>query len=107
MTNEVTADATKISGSTTAADNLELSTEAIVSGAAATGTLSTTEMTTNLTISVASQYNGRILIFQSDTTTAALRNQATDITATTILNGKLGFTALTTAPTNGDTFIIV
>ena len=96
-----------ISTSTAAADALELSTEAIVAGAAAAGTLSTTEMTTDLTVSVAGQYNGRIIIFQSDTTTAALRNQATDINATTVLNGKLGFTALTTEPVNGDKFIIV
>ena len=67
----------------------------------------TTEMTTDLTVSVAGQYNGRIIIFQSDTTTAALRNQATDINATTVLNGKLGFTALTTEPVHGDKFIIV
>jgi hypothetical protein len=100
-------DVLAVSGSTAAADALELSTEAIVVGAAQTGTLSTTTMTTNLTISAASQYNGRILIFQSDTTTAALRNQATDITATIVANGELGFTALTTAPVNGDTFIIV
>jgi len=107
VTNDVNADVVKISGSAAAADALELSTETIISGTAAAGTLSTTEMTTDLAISVAEQYNGRIIIFQSDTTTAALRNQATDITATTILNGKLGFTALTTAPAAGDTFIIV
>ena len=79
----------------------------IINGSAAAGTLSTTEITTDLTISVADQYNGRILIFAIDTTTAALRGQATDISATTVLNGKLGFTAITTAPSNGDTFCIV
>ena len=88
-------------------DTQARSSATIVDGAAETGTLSTTEMTTGLTISVAGQYNERIIIFASDTTTAALRGQATDITATTILNGKLGFTALTTAPANGDTFAIV
>ena len=80
---------------------------AIVDGAAATGTLSTTEMTTDLTISVADQYKGRIIIFASDTSTAALQGQATDITAASTTNGKLTFTALTTAPSNGDTFSIV
>jgi len=79
----------------------------MVAGAAATGTLSTTEMTTDLTISVNDQYNGRILIFASNTTTAALQGQATDITDTVTTDGKLTFTALTTAPVNGDTFIIV
>lgn len=87
-------------------DILDRQEELIVGGAAATGTLSTTEMTTDLTISVADQYNGRILTFRKDTTTAALRGQQTDITATTILNGKLGFTALTTAPADGDVFDI-
>ena len=107
ITNEVTADAVKISGSSAAADKLEESAETIVLGTAATGTLSTTEMTTDLTISVNDQYNGRIIIFRSDTTTAALRGQATDITDTVTINGKLTFTALTTAPANGDTFVIV
>ncbi|KKK64775.1 hypothetical protein LCGC14_2980790 [marine sediment metagenome] len=85
----------------------ESSAAAIVDGAAATGTLSTTEMTTDLTISVADQYKGRIIIFASDTSTAALQGQATDITAASTTNGKLTFTALTTAPSNGDTFSIV
>lgn len=101
------ADVGAISTSTAAADALELSTEAIVVGTAQTGTLTTTAMTTDLTVSAASQYNGRLIIFRSDTTTAALRNQATDITSTTVANGELGFSALTTAPVNGDTFIIV
>lgn len=99
--------ATKINGSASAAAQLALSAATILNGAAATGTLSTTEMTTNLTFTVADQMNGRVLIFAPDTTTVALRNQATNITATTVLNGKLGFTALTTAPANGDTFVIV
>ncbi len=90
-----------------AAAKLALSGGTIVTGTAATGTLSTTEMTTDLTISVNDQYNGRILIFLSDTTTAALQGQATDITDTVTTNGKLTFTALTTAPVNGDSFVIV
>lgn len=107
VSGKMDADATAISGSTDAADKLEDSAETIVQGTAATGTLSTTEMTTSLTISVNDQYNGRILIFKSDTTTAALRGQATDITDTVTASGKLTFTALTTAPSNGDTFVIV
>ncbi|MCK4814226.1 hypothetical protein KA005_00530 [bacterium] len=107
VTGRMSSDAVAISGSTDAADKLEASAETIVVGAAATGTLSTTEMTTDLTISVNDQMNGRILIFKEDTTTAALRRQATDITDSVTTNGKLTFTALTTAPVNGDTFIIV
>lgn len=79
----------------------------IVNGAAATGTLSTTEMTTDLTISVDGQLNGRIILFKADTATVALRNVATDIQTSLIVNGKLTFTAIPAAPANGDTFSIV
>ncbi len=100
-------DVLAISTSTDAADKLESSAKTIILGTAQTGTLSTTEMTTNLTITVNDQFNGRIIIFKEDTTTAALRRQATDITDSVTTNGKLTFTALTTAPVNGDTFCIV
>ena len=100
-------DVLAISGSTDAADKLEASAETIIVGAAAAGTLSTTEMTTDLTISVNDQLNGRIIIFKEDTTTVALRRQATDITDSVTTNGHLTFTALTTAPVDGDSFIIV
>jgi len=86
--------------------NLKRSAEAILKGAAVAGTLSTTEMTTDLTVTVVDQYNGGILVFANDTATAALRGQRTNITATTVSGSKLGFTALTTAPVAGDTFVI-
>jgi hypothetical protein len=78
----------------------------IQKGAAVSGTLSTTEMTTDLTVSILDQFNGRTLIFANDTITAALRGQGTEITATTVADSKLGFTALTTAPVVGDTFSV-
>lgn len=54
------------------------------------------------------QFRGRIIIFDADTTTAALRGQATDITANTAAAlPQFTFTALTTAPVAGDTFSIV
>ncbi len=57
---------------------------------------------------VANQWAGRILVFDNDTTTAALRGQATNITAATAAAlPALTFTALTTAPVSGDTFSIV
>jgi len=56
--------------------------------------------------SVTDQWKGRIVIFKRDTTTAALRGQATDITANTA-GGTLTVTALTTVPVAGDSFIIV
>ena len=53
------------------------------------------------------QFKGRIIIFDKDTTTPALRGQATDITANTSAALPLfTFTALTTAPSDGDTFSI-
>lgn len=78
----------------------------VISGSAVTGTLLVGEMTTDLTVSVADQYNGRILTFTDTTTTVNLRGQQTNITATTVSGSKLGFTALTNAPVNGDTFSI-
>lgn len=57
--------------------------------------------------SVADQFKGRVLTFANDTTTAALRGQATDITASTnAATPTFTVTALTTAPASGDTFVI-
>lgn len=58
--------------------------------------------------SVINQWAGRVIIFDNDTTTAALRGQATDITAATAAAlPTLTFTALTNAPVSGDKFSIV
>jgi hypothetical protein len=57
--------------------------------------------------SVADQFKGRIMLFDKDTTTAALRGQATDITASSNAAAPtFTVTALTTAPVSGDTFVI-
>lgn len=87
-------------------DILDRQEELLVKGTAQTGTLSTTQMTTDLTVSVTDQFNGRLLTFRKDTVTVALRGQQTDITGTSTIGGKLTFTALTTAPANGDVFDI-
>lgn len=79
------------------------------------GTVSTSSTTTSITTSAmspatsaADQVKGRIVIFDHDTTTAALRGQATDITASSASSTPtLTVTALTTAPASGDTFTIV
>lgn len=75
-----------------------------VVGAAST---TTSIVTSSLTpaASVTDQFKGRIVVFDKDTATANLRGQATDITASTS-GGVLTVTALTTAPSSGDTFII-
>ena len=57
--------------------------------------------------SVADQFKGRIIIFDKNTTTAALRGQATDITASSAsATPTFTVTLLTTAPVSGDTFTI-
>lgn len=78
-----------------------------------TGACASSATTTNIptsglypAVTVANQLKGRIIIFNYNTTTAALRGQATDITANTS-GGVLTVSALTNAPANGDTFIIV
>lgn len=54
---------------------------------------------------VTDQYKGRIVIFEAETTTANLRGQATDITASTS-GGVLTVSALSTACVSGDRFMI-
>jgi hypothetical protein len=56
-------------------------------------------------VSVTDQLKGRIVTFASTTTTAALRGQSTDITASSS-GGVLTVTALTTAPVSGDLFTV-
>lgn len=73
-------------------------------------TTTTLTATVDVVPTVADQFKGRIVIFAADTTTAALRGQATDITASTAPgSGQAGltFTALTTAPVTGDVFKIL
>ena len=103
VSGRMSSDAVSISGSTTAADRLEASVLTIVSGTAQTGTLSTTVMTSDLSEATDDHYNGRIIIW----TSGVLQNQATDITDYSGTNGTLTYTAVTEAPSNGDTFIII
>ena len=58
--------------------------------------------------SVANQWAGRIIVFDNNTTTVALRGQATDIVSSSAdALPTLTFTALTDAPVSGDKFSIV
>lgn len=100
------ANVTQISGSANAADRLEDSAETLIFGTAS-GTPTTTSMVSDVAITVDDQLKGRTIIFKENTTTAALQNQGTDITACTAASNTLTFTALTTAPVSGDTFVIV
>ncbi len=103
----VQVDVTRITGNVQAADRISRSTRAIVFGVVGVGSSATSIVTSSLdpAANVTDQFKGRIVTFRHDTTTAALRGQATDITASTA-GGVLTVTALTTAPANGDVFVI-
>ena len=92
--------ATSVSAIATDVDSLQ---SGIIFGAAATGTLSTTQATSNLTGYADDQLIGRVIIWL----TGNCEGEATDITDYASASGLLTFTALTTAPGNGDTFKIV
>lgn len=97
-------DVLALNGDTTSAANIAKTTRAIAR-ITASGTPTTTSIPTSAitpAVTVADQLKGRILTWDADTTTAALRGQATDITANTS-GGVLTVTALTTAPASGDT----
>ncbi len=91
-----------IGGDGASALNLKAAAGSEIRGTAQAGTLSTTQMTTNLT-QADSTFNGRVLIF----TSGALIYQATVISGYAQSGGKLSFGAVTVAPSAGDTFIIV
>ncbi len=82
---------------------LALGASGVVTGAAVTGTLSTTVMTTDLAQTTDDHYIGRIIVW----TSGDLAGQATDITDYSGTNGTCTFTAVTEAPSNTDAFIIV
>ena len=86
----------------TIADTEALNT-GIITGTAQTGTLSTTQASTDLTGYADDQLIGRVIIW----TSGACEGEATDITDYASASGLLTFTALTTAPGNGDAFKVV
>lgn len=81
-------------------DNLNLG---IIYGAAQTGTLNTTTATTDLTGYADDELIGRVIIFTGGTA----NGQASDITDYASASGTVTYTAITTAPANGDSFKIV
>ncbi len=103
ISGRMSSDARAVYGSTDAALKLKTSAETIVIGAAAAGTLSTTQMTTDLTEVTDDHYNGRIIIW----TSGVLINQATDITDYDGGTKMFTYTAVTEAPSAADTFVIV
>ena len=88
-------------------ERISRSTKGIVVGTVGTGSTVTSIVTSTLdpSATVADQFKGRMLTFENDTTTAALRGQSTDIIFSSAA-GVLTVTALTSAPVNGDKFVI-
>ncbi|MGB2046119.1 MAG: hypothetical protein ACPHUD_10335 [Porticoccaceae bacterium] len=91
-----------IADNATAATNLSSSALGIVSGACE-GTPTTTVIQTDLAESTDDHYIGRVVVF----TSGSAAGQATDITDYTGSTGTLTVTALTTAPSATDNFVIV
>lgn len=102
VSGKMDSDTTSISGSATAADNLEASALGIVPGACE-GTPTTTVIQTDLAETTDDHYIGRVVVF----TSGGAAGQATDITDYTGSTGTITVTALTTAPSASDTFVIV
>ena len=105
----IKADALAVNGDTTSAVNLAKATRSNCRGTVDAGASTTSIPTSAFAPSgiAADQFKGRILTFDADTTTTALRGQATDITASSAAaNPTLTVTALTTAPASGDTFSV-
>ncbi len=99
---------TQLGGSSQAVINLATSALTAKTGVAVAGTLSTTQMTTNLPAPVIGTYAGRVMYFTSGLNEAF----AVLITAYAVTGGKLTFqgyniSALPVAPSVGDTFIII
>lgn len=99
---EVLCDLQKIRGSATAAVNLGGSARGIVLGAAETGTLSTTQMSTDLTEVTVDHYKDRTIIWY----TGALAGQNSEVTASSAV-GLLTYLAVTDAPADGDLFALL
>lgn len=103
----IKADIQGINSNTGGAAALDRAARAITIGTVGAASTTTSIVTSSITpaAAVGDQFKGLILKFDKDTTTANLRGQGTDITASTA-GGILTCTALTTAPVSGDTFTI-
>lgn len=107
---DVRADVQQLGGSATPLTNLTKTLNVVGRGTATTGG-STTSIPTSAFApagAVADQYKGRVVIFDSDTATTALRGQAALITASSnAATPTFTVAAMTTAPASGDTFSVV
>lgn len=92
-----------VNSNVVAASNLGLAAGSEVQGAAVSGTLSVTQMSSNLTNTLNNAYLGRSIVW----TSGLLTGVAAGITAYDGTTKILSFTAVPVAPTAADTFIIV
>jgi hypothetical protein len=101
-------DVSKLGGGTEAVTNLKAAVETVIVGTVDTTNFSSTTTqfeSDDITEATDDHYNGREIVF----TSGILRDQATSITDYTLSgsNGKFTVVALSEAPGNNDTFIIV
>jgi hypothetical protein len=82
---------------------IELFDDQIIQAAAVTGTLSSTQMSTNLTEATDDHYIGRRIVW----TSGALRGEARTITDYVGSTKVLTYATATDTPSNGDKFVIV
>lgn len=101
-------DVLAVSGSTGAADKMEALARTIVEGVCDTGGTTTAIVASSLTpaSTVNDQFNGLLIKFADNTTTAALRGQGTRITDFVHATQTFTVDALTTAPATGDVFTV-
>ena len=107
----VKADTEEIAGNLTAASNVSRANRDVMRGTCSGGSTTTaicSSISSPASLTDSGQLVGRTIIFDSDTTTVNMQGQASNITAsTTGATPTITFTAMTHAPANGDTFVIV
>lgn len=93
---------------TLAVAGLNKSAKSIVTGVVGTGSTTSSIVTSSLSPAATrvDQFKARVVIFDANTTSAALRGQGTTILGNDA-SGVLSVNALTDAPANGDVFTIV
>lgn len=102
-------DVEAIDGSTDAADTLQRGVDGTGKGTVGNGstTVSVVSSAMSPAGAKADQFKGRILTFDKNTTTAALRGQATTIqSSSNASTPTFGVVALTDTPVSGDTFTV-
>jgi hypothetical protein len=89
-------------------DRMDRSARTMVLGTVGNGATTTSIPTSSLAPAAVDvdQFRGRAIVFDKDTATTGLRGQGRTITGSAA-DGTLTVNALTTAPANGDTFVIV